>query len=152
MRQAVAAAAFLLALPVLSQSSTGELRLSITDPAGSALMSTVELVSQGNEYRNTFTTDDQGTLDAKRLPYGIYKVRIGAQGFAEDSETIEIRSALPMDRSIRLKLGSVSASVEVTVSGTLIDPYRAGSVNEMGPETIQNRLAEIGRASCRERV
>jgi hypothetical protein len=42
------------------------------------LKSTVELVSEANQYHYTFTTDDQGNLDAKRLPYGIYQVEIQA--------------------------------------------------------------------------
>ena len=109
---------FLISIPLFSQSNSGELRLKVTDPSGSGLRSTVELVSQSNEYRNAFTTDEQGNLDAKRLPYGIYQVQIRAQGFAEDSETVEIRSALPFDRTIRLKLGSVSESVKVTASET----------------------------------
>ena len=72
----------LLALPVDAQSNAGELRLKVTDPDGLALKTAVELVSEGNEYRQTFTTDDQGNLDAKRLPYGIYQVQIQVQGFA----------------------------------------------------------------------
>src|ERR1700723_1168421 len=112
------------ALPLLGQSTTGELRLTVTDPAGLGLKSTVELVSQGNEYSQTFTTDSQGKLDVKRLPYGIYQVQIQAQGFAEVSESLEIRSALPLDRTIQLKLASVSESVKVTGTDTLMDPYR----------------------------
>jgi len=148
----LAALFFLISIPLLSQSNSGELRLKVTDPAGSGLKSTVELVSQGNEYRNAFTTDEQGSLDARRLPYGIYQVQIRAQGFAEDSETVEIRSALPLDRTIRLKLGSVSESVKVTASDTLVDPYRAGSVNEMGLETIQNRLTALPGRSMQDLV
>ncbi len=152
MKRALIAAALLWPLPMLSQSATGELRLTVTDPTGLALKSKVELVSQGSEYRNAFTTDDRGNLDARRLPYGIYQVRIRAQGFAEDSESVEIRSALPLDRTIRLKLGSVSQSVKVTAFDTLVDPYRAGSVNEMGLETIQNRLTALPGRSMQDLV
>ena len=67
------------ALPMLAQSTTGELRLTVTDPSGLGVKSTVELVSQGNEYSETFATNSQGRLDAKRLPYGIYRVEIQAQ-------------------------------------------------------------------------
>jgi hypothetical protein len=143
MKKALIIAVLLWTLPMLAQSTTGELRLTVTDPAGLGLKSTVELVSQGNEYRHTFTTDDQGNLDARRLPYGIYQVQIRMPGFAEVSESVEIRSALPSDRTIRLKLASVSESVKVSASGTLVDPYRAGSVNEMGLQTIQNRLTAL---------
>jgi hypothetical protein len=152
MKKALPIAVLLWALPVLAQRTTGELRLTVTDPAGLRLKSTVELVSQGNDYRQTFTTDDQGNLDAKRLPYGIYQALIQAQGFAPVSESMEIRSALPLDRTIRLKVASVSQSVKVTASGTLVDPYRAGSVNEIGSETIQNRLTALPGRSMQDLV
>ena len=152
MKKALISTVVLWALPLLGQSFTGELRLTVTDPAGLRLKSTVELVSQGNEYRHTFRTDDQGNLDAKRLPYGIYQVQIQAQGFAEASESVEIRSALPQDRTIRLKVASVSESANVSASATLVDPYRAGSVNEMGSEAIANRLTALPGRSMQDLV
>ena len=142
----------LLALPLVAQSNAGELRLKVTGPDGLPLKATVELVSQGNEYRHTFTTDDQGNLDARRLPYGMYRIQISVQGFAEASEPVEIRSALPLDHTIELKVASVSESVNVSASGTLVDPYRAGSVNEMGLQTIQNRLTAIPGRSMQDLV
>ena len=58
------------AVSVLAQSTTGELRLTVTDPAGLRVKSgTVDLVSQGTQYSQTFTTNQQGGVDAKRLPY-----------------------------------------------------------------------------------
>ncbi len=142
----------LLSVSLLAQSNTGELRLTVADPSGLGVKSTVELVSDANQYRYTFKTNDHGTLDAKRLTYGIYRVQIYAQGFAELSEAIEIRSALPVERTIRLKVASVSESVNVTAAATLIDPYRAGSVNEMGSETIQNALTSLPGRSMQDLV
>ena len=140
------------ALPVFAQSTTGELRLTVTDPAGGGVKTTVELVSQGNEYSQAFTTDDQGKLDVKRLAYGIYQLQIVARGFATVSEPVEIRSALPLDWTIQLKVSSVSQSVTVTGSNTLIDPYRPGSVNRIGSEQIQNRLTAIPGRSMQDLV
>jgi hypothetical protein len=140
-------AVLLSTLSAFAQSFTGELRLTVTDPSGAGVKSTVALVSEANQFSYTFTTDDQGNLDAKRLPYGIYQVQIEAPAFARVSEPVEIRSALPLDRTIRLRLPTVSESAKVTASATLIDPYRAGSVNEMGQETIQDRPTALpGRA------
>jgi hypothetical protein len=152
MKKLLTFAVLLWTLPMLAQRNTGELRLTVTDPSGLGLKSTVELVSEANDYRYTFATDDQGNLDAKRLPYGIYQVRIQATAFAQLSESVEIRSALPVDRTIRLKVASVSESVKVSASATLIDPYRAGSVNEMGLETIQNRLTALPGRSMQDLV
>ena len=145
-------ALLLLAPHVDAQSNAGELRLKVTDPDGLALKTAVQLVSQANEYRHTFTTDDQGDLDAKRLPYGIYRLQIQAQGFAQVSESVEIRSALPLDRTIRLKVASASESVTVSAAGTLVDPYRAGSVNEVGLQTIENRLTALPGRSMQDLV
>ena len=152
MKKTLIIAVLLWATGMFGQSNTGELRLTVTDPSGLGLKSAVELVSQGNQYRHTFTTDDQGLLDAKRLPYGIYQIQITLEGFASVSESVEIRSALPLDRTVRLRLASVSESVKVVESATLIDPYRAGSVNQIGSETIQNRLTALPGRSMQDLV
>src|ERR1700733_1838265 len=136
MKKALITIGLLWALPMHGQSFTGELRLTVTDPSGLGVKSTVELISEANQYRYTFTTDDQGNLDAKRLPYGIYQVQIEAPAFARVSESVEIRSALPLDRTIQLKVAPVSESLNVSASATLVDPYRAGSVNQLGAQAI----------------
>jgi hypothetical protein len=152
MNKALAFAVVFWVLSLCAQSTAGELRLTVADPTGSSLRSEVELVSQGNEYRQTLSTDDHGNLDVKRLPYGIYQIQIVMHGFAPVSERIEIRSALPVDRTIRLKIASVSDSVNVNSTGTLIDPYRAGSVNDIGLGTIENRLTALPGRSMQDLV
>jgi hypothetical protein len=143
---------FFIAFPAFSQSNTGELRLTVTDPSGHAVRTRVQVVSQANQYRETFTTDAEGRLDARRLPYGMYQVEIQAPPFAQVSESLAIRSALPLDRTIQLKVAPVAQSVTVRASGTLIDPHRAGSVNEIGPQTIQNRVTSIPGRSVEDLV
>ena len=152
MKKALITVVLLSALPMFSQSFTGELRLTVTDPNGLGVKSTVELISEANQYRSTLTTDDQGNLDAKRLPYGIYQVQIEAPAFAKVSEPVEIRSALPLDRTIRLKVATVSESTNVTASATLVDPYRAGSANEIGMQAIQSRLTSLPGRSMQDLV
>ncbi len=141
-----------MAFPVFSQSNSGELRLHVIDPSGQAVQTRVQVVSEANQYSYTFTTDDQGELDARRLPYGIYQIQIQAPSFALASESIAIRSALPVERTIQLKVAPVSQSVTVHASGTLIDPYSPGSVNEMGLQTIQNRLTALPGRSMQDLV
>jgi hypothetical protein len=142
----------LIALRGFSQSSNGELHLTVTDPSGHAVRIEVQLVSDASQYRSTFTTDTVGKLDARRLPYGIYSLEIYSPSFARVSESVTIRSALPVERTIQLKLAPVAQFVTVHGSDTLIDPYRAGSVNEMGRQTIQNRLTSIPGRSIQDLV
>src|ERR1700730_5746433 len=84
---------FLCALRVYCQSNRGELRLKVTDPSGLGVKATVVVVSEANQYRNTLTTTEQGTLDVQRLPFGVYRLEIVQRGFLPLSETVEIRSA-----------------------------------------------------------
>ena len=139
-------------LSAVAQSNDGELRLKVTDPAGLGVKCPVELLSEANQYHNELTTDEDGTLVAKRLSYGIYQVRIQVMGFAPVTESIDIRSAVPSNLALHLSLAAVSTSVTVSDSGTLIDPYRAGSVNQIGPEMIQNRVSSLPGRSLQDLV
>jgi len=51
MKKALITAVLLWTLPILAQSFTGELRLTVTDPSGLGLKSTVELVSEATSNR-----------------------------------------------------------------------------------------------------
>ena len=145
-------AAALLALPVCAQSNTGELRLRVIDPHGLGLKSHVEIASNSNQYHSNFATDEGGALIAKRLPFGPYVIQIREPGFAEVSLAIEIRSAVPVYRSIQLSLASVNASITVQDRSTLIDPHRSGSVNEIGQQTIQGRMTSLPGRSLQDLV
>ncbi len=110
MKKALLIPLFLCALPMLGQSTTGELRLTVNDATGKSVKATVDLLSHGTQYSQTFVTNQEGGVDAKRLPFGFYQVQIHAPGFARVSEPVEIRSALPLDLTIRLQVATVSES------------------------------------------
>ena len=133
----------LAAFALCAQTNEGELHLKVTDPSGLGVRAAVELASKANEYRSKLTTDAEGALVVKRLPFGVYRLEIRQPGFADVAETVEIRSALPTDRIIQLTLSAVSTSVTVTEANTLIDPDRAGAVNRIGSERIENRLTSL---------
>jgi len=139
-------------LPLFSQSSSGELRLRVIDPSGLGLKATVEIVSEANQYRNTLATTDQGNLDLQRLPFGLYQVEISQPGFAVVIQTVEIRSSIPTDFTIQLRISSVSQSVIVSAGNTLIDPDHAGYVSQVGSNFIQNRVTSIPGRSIQDLV
>jgi hypothetical protein len=143
---------FLLATAAIGQSNTGELRLKVTDPSGLGVKTTVQLISEANQYRNTLVTTDQGGLDVQRLPYGAYQLEISRPGFADVSESIQIRSSIPIEHPVQLKLPSVNQSVTVTAADTLINPDQAGSVNEIGSDTVQSRVGSLPGRSLQDLV
>ena len=139
----LAASLFFITMPLLCQVNDGELRLRVTDPSGLALRTPIQIASKANQYRSTAFTSDRGELDLQRLPYGIYRLDIEQPGFAAQSQLVEIRSSLPTELTIHLKLATVSQSVSVSAVTTLTNPYQPGAVSQIGSEFIQDRLSSI---------
>ncbi len=126
-----------------AQSDTGELRLKVSDPAGLPVPSSIELVSQSNQVRRNLDTATDGTLLVKRLPFGLYRLRVEHAGFAPLSEIVEIRSAVPKELRVTLGVAPIETVVVVTDSETLVDPRQLGDVNRIGADTLQNRVASL---------
>ena len=147
-----AALCFLCALPLFCQSNRGELRVRVLDPSGHGVKTAVHIVSQANEYRTTLQTDDQGNLEVQRLPFGIYDLEIDKTGFAVVSEPVVVRSSLPTELEVNLKLHDVNELVTVNAVSTLIDPDQAGSVSQIGLDQIQHRLSSLPGRSIQDLV
>lgn len=143
---------FLCSLLLFGQSNTGELRLKLTDPSGLAVKASIQIVSEANQYRRTLSTDDQGTLTVQRLPYGVYRLQIEQPGFGSVFETVEVRSSIPTERIIQLKIAAPNESVTVSAANTLINFEQAGSVDQVGSGSIQSRVSSIPGRSIQDLV
>ena len=137
------AALLLYALPSFPQANVGELRLKVTDPAGLGVEGAVDLVSDANQFRGTYSTDAEGNLEARPLPFGVYQIRVERQGFAPFADSLEIRSAIPVEYHVTLSLGVATTAVVVKGQATLIDPHRVGDINRVGSQTIETRETSI---------
>src|SRR5215470_16343398 len=73
----------LLSLNGYSQRIRGELRVEVRDPQGAAVGPSGELVSQGNQLKRTFQVGSDGRYVAQDLPFGVYRLSLSAQGFAQ---------------------------------------------------------------------
>src|SRR5215203_2370666 len=102
------------------QAAMGELRLTVVDASGLPIEGTVEIVSQANQVRETLETDAHGTLTAKRLPFGAYRLTVSHEGFAPFAGAVEIRTALPTPYRVTLTPAAVAAQVTVRPGETLM--------------------------------
>ena len=143
---------FFCAVLLFGQSNTGELRLKVTDPSGLVVKTSIRIVSEANQYKRILSTDDQGTLTLQRLPYGVYQLQINHPGFAEVSQSVDVHSSIPSEYVIQLKVTGAKESVTVRAANTLIDPDQAGSVNQIGSESIQKRVGSIPGRSIQDLV
>jgi len=137
---------------LLAQSNSGELRLRVIDPSGLAVKTPIQIVSEANQYRRVLTTDDEGTLTLQRLPFGVYQLQISQPGFAEISQSVDVHSSIPTEHLIELKVVAQSESVTVSAANTLINPEQAGSVSQLGTESIQSRVSSIPGRSIQDLI
>ncbi len=133
----------LCALPGFGQANVGQLRVRVTDPAGLGVASSIELISEVNQFSDSYSTDGKGNLQVDRVPFGVYQIRVRRKGFATFSGSLEIRSAIPVTRDIRLSVAVATTSVAVSSRPTLIDPYRVGEIYRIGSQAIENGEASI---------
>ncbi len=124
----------------------------MTDPTGLGVKSSVQLVSEGNQVRKTLVTDETGNLTAKLLPFGVYRLEVQREGFALFSDSIEIRSAVPAEYHVTLRIAPMSTSVTVNDAVTLIDPHRSGAINQIGKDTIADRVTSLPGRSLQDLV
>jgi outer membrane cobalamin receptor len=142
----------LWAVSLCAQSNSGELRLKVTDPTGLGVKSSVQLVSEGSQVRKTLVTDETGNLTAKLLPFGVYRLEVQREGFALFSDSIEIRSAVPAEYHVTLRIAPMSTSVTVNDAVTLIDPHSSGAINQIGKDTIADRVTSLPGRSLQDLV
>src|SRR5271157_2213136 len=138
--------------PALSQVNTGELRLKVADPTGAGVAASIKVVSQGNQYSLSLSTNDQGTADIHRVPYGVYLITTEKQGFKPVSKIIQVGSAIPIEYAIQLEIAPVNSAVTVNAEETLIDPERPSSIMEIGSKQIQDRVQSLPGRSVQDLV
>ena len=126
--------------------------MKVVDPSGLGIKSSVELVSEANRYRQSLLTDGEGNLVVKRIPFGLYRLEVRHSGFVPVSQAVEVRSAIPKHQQVQLRVLPVSTTIEVKESATLIDPHRAGTANQIGQETIENRPTSLPGRSLQDLV
>jgi hypothetical protein len=135
-----------------AQVNTGELRLRVSDPQGAAIRASATVESDSNEYRTRLTTDENGRLDFKHLPYGVYRVAVEQAGFASNTSTVQIRSPLPLEYDIRLRIETAREEVHVESERPLINTEQAGAVNQIGNAAIVNRVTSLPGRSLQDLV
>jgi outer membrane cobalamin receptor len=130
-----------------AQPSTGELHLTVTDPAGLGVATAVEIINEAQQFRSTVTTSPDGTLIARRLAFGTYQVNVAAPGFAPFTGVVQVRSVVPTEFRVTLAVAAVQTQLTVRPPETLIDPSQTATTSFIGAATLQQRLTALpGRA------
>jgi outer membrane cobalamin receptor len=139
--------ALALTLLQFAATETGDLRVRVTDASGLPLQSSVELSSDGNQFRAEYQTDASGVILVRRLPFGSYRVIVSRDAFAPFATIVQIQSAQPLELPVTLSVAPLQSTVTVRAGDTLIDTHQTTSVQRVGTDAIRTQsLALPGRA------
>lgn len=109
-------------LDAQSLSSSGTVRGSVLDPSGAAVNGAiVEVHNPVSGYTRTSTTNSQGNFDISNVPFNNYHLTASAPGFQAGVQDVDVRSSVPLDLKVSLKIGSATTTVNVEAGGDLVE-------------------------------
>jgi outer membrane receptor protein involved in Fe transport len=113
----------------LTQTRIGTIQGTVKDPNGALVPNaTVTLSQPVTGYKQTVTTDDQGTFRVVNVPFNTYKLRVEATGFQPAEQSVDLESAVPANIDLALSLEAASAKVTVTAdNGAMLETDRTSS-------------------------
>jgi len=131
--------ATLVAAPANAQVSKGSISGSVTDPQGAAVLgASVRVVSKDTNQAYAAETDSAGLFRLSLLPPGSYRVEVTKQGFRKVVfDSIEV--SVGADRglgAVKLEIGEVSATVEVSSAPPLLESTEAQVTNSFTSESL----------------
>jgi carboxypeptidase family protein/TonB-dependent receptor-like protein len=108
---------------VQSAGNAGTIAGVVTDPTGAVVgNATVTLANAISGYSRSATTDNSGAYTIANIPFNTYRLTISAASMASASQSVEVRSTVPVTANVTLQVGSTSTTVDVTAtSGDLIE-------------------------------
>lgn len=126
----------------------GELRLAVRDPAGRAVPARIEIAAQSPHFRAEARADAAGNARFQRVPPGIYSVGVTHPGFADFLDTIEIRSAVPQEKTITLAVGAIATTLTVESAAPLLDRAQPSLFMQAGRQQLEESLGTtLGRGT-----
>ncbi|MGB7150579.1 MAG: TonB-dependent receptor [Terriglobales bacterium] len=116
-----------LAIPLISQTTSGRILGSISDQSGASVAgATVTVTDVQRGTARTFTTDASGEYVAPELQPGVYKVRAEAKGFKSvERPNIAVEVAQDVRVDLALPAGQVSETIVVTDEVPLVNSTSA---------------------------
>ncbi len=97
-----------------SLGSAGTVQGRVTDSTGAVVPgATVEIQNPVTGYSRTAITDTAGQFTFRNVPQNTYHIAISAHGFQPAQVDVEVRTAVPIDLPVSLKVAGAATAVEV---------------------------------------
>src|SRR5882757_4862420 len=100
--------------PLFSQSNSGIVNGTVTDPLGAVIPgAVVSILNPVSGYSRSVPTDSAGHFQFTNLPINSYHLTATAKGFAPVAQDAHVTSSIPVTATIALKVEGSSTSVTV---------------------------------------
>lgn len=105
-----------------AQSNNGIVRGAISDPSGAAIAgATVSIQNPVSGYTQTAQTNNEGSFLFQNVPFNPYHLTVAAPGFQPSAQDLDVRSPVPLEMKINLKLGTASTTINVEAGADLVE-------------------------------
>jgi hypothetical protein len=113
----------MLVLPVVVRAQGGSsISGTVVDPSGGVVANaTVEIHNPVSGYDRSTTTDASGAFSFSNVPFNPYYLSVKAEGFAPFAQDVEIRSSVPVEIKVGMKVAGTTTSVTVEAGGDLLE-------------------------------
>jgi hypothetical protein len=115
------AVVFLFCYKVSAQTSgsSGVIQGVVTDPTNAVIAgATVEIHNPVSGYERTATTDGAGKFSIPNVPFNPYHLTVTGKGFAPYTQDVDVRSVVPMNLNVGLKVTGSTETVTVEAGGS----------------------------------
>ncbi|MGB7495094.1 MAG: TonB-dependent receptor [Candidatus Acidiferrum sp.] len=97
---------------------SGSIQGVVKDPSGAvAAKATVEIENAVSGYTRTTSSGSDGSFKFLNVPFDVYHMTVTVTGFATYTQDVQVRSAVPTNVEVGLKVGTEVTSVTVESSG-----------------------------------
>ena len=139
-------ASFPLALP--SQVMDGRVEVQVSDSSGGGVPALIEISGMSLDFVAAGRAAREGAAVLRRIPPGIYQLRVSHPGFESAEERVEVRSAVPVSISVSLEVEAVREEVTVVGAAVLIDPLQPSNPMRTGSGYLDRALGTtLGRST-----
>jgi hypothetical protein len=104
------------------QAQSASISGTLLDPSGGVVANAIVTIHNPvSGLERSTTTDSSGNFTFPNVPFNPYHLSVNAKGFTSYAQDVEIRSAVPLNVPITLKLESGSTTVTVEGGGDLVE-------------------------------
>ena len=98
--------------------ASGTIQGVVKDSSGGVVPgATIEIANLVSGYTRSTTTGSDGAFQFANVPFNPYHMTVTATGFAAFAKDVEVRSAVPENVNVTLKVGAASTTVTVEANG-----------------------------------